>query len=111
MRLAMFNISLKNIINKVEVKILGGGYFNPSLCNLLTLEIICLLWQYRGYSAGILYSLVTYNGVYSRCRLSKGHTKTQQSYQNFPRPRDFLDRAIFGPTLDFEVLFIGLVLP
>jgi hypothetical protein len=38
----------------VEVKILGGGYYNPSLCNLLPLakwEKIYLPWQDCGYPA------------------------------------------------------------
>ena len=54
---------------KVEVKILGGGYFNPSLCNLLHLAKVGKQFTYYGSTAVILrapfLALVTYSSVYS----------------------------------------------
>jgi hypothetical protein len=54
---------------KVEVKILGGGYFNPSLCNLLHLakwENNLLNMAVLRLSCGhLLQCLVTYNSLYS----------------------------------------------
>ena len=66
---------------KVEVKILGGGYFNPSLCNLLPLAkvgkfqigqgpgAIQVQFTYHGSTAVILRALfavlVTYISVNS----------------------------------------------
>ena len=54
---------------KVEVKILGGGYFNPSLCNLLHLAKVGKQFTYHGSTAlscgHFLQCLVTYNSLYS----------------------------------------------
>jgi hypothetical protein len=33
---------------KVEVMILGGGNFNPSLCNLNYWELLSVVWKYSG---------------------------------------------------------------
>ena len=83
---------------KVEVKILGGGYFNPSLCNLLHLA----KWKSNLLTMAVLRYPVGIFAVPGNLQqfilLVKGYRFS----------RAFLDRAIFGPTSvfgEFEEFF------
>jgi hypothetical protein len=74
---------------KVEVKILGGGYFNPSLCNLQFLGIILLYMvvQRLFCEHPLLPSDLLPLQIWIRklCKFSK-----------FRGPRAFLDRALLS---------------